>query len=231
MSSPETPPPGGDRDSVLSGVQRAGIVLVAIAVLLIAFVVIRGGDDSGSGSSASNTTQTATTSAGASSATTGTTDDSASTGDSGTGTTDDSASGTTDDSAGGTTTGDSAGGTTTGDSTTGTTTGDSGTTDGSASETGSTPAPAQPAVRTIRVVGGQPQGGVRTLKFKKGDRIRFKVVSDVADEVHVHGYDVKKDVTAGGSVTFSFTATIEGRLEVELENAHTQIAQLEVTPS
>jgi hypothetical protein len=86
-------------------------------------------------------------------------------------------------------------------------------------------------VPTIRVAGGQPQGGVKTLSFKKGDRIRFKVVSDVADEIHVHGYDVKKDVTAGGTVQFSFPATIEGRFEVELEQAHTQIAQLEVTPS
>jgi hypothetical protein len=57
------------------------------------------------------------------------------------------------------------------------------------------------------------------------------VQSDVADEIHVHGYDLKKDVTKGGSVTFTFKGTIEGRFEVELENAGTQIANLEVTPS
>jgi hypothetical protein len=211
MSSPETPP-GADRGSALSGVQRAGIVLGAIAILLIAFVVIRGGDDSGSGSSASNTTTQSATTDGASSTATATTDDST------TATTDDSATGTTDGSGSGTgTTDDSGGGT---------------TTDGSGSETGSTPAaPAQPAVRTIRVVNGQPQGGVKTLSYKKGDPIRFKVRSDVADEIHVHGYDLKKDVTAGGTVEFSFTASIEGRFEVELEHAGTQIAVVEVTPS
>ncbi len=47
----------------------------------------------------------------------------------------------------------------------------------------------------------------------------------------MHGYDLKKDVTAGGSVEFDFKATIEGRFEVELENAGTQIAMLEVDPS
>jgi hypothetical protein len=47
----------------------------------------------------------------------------------------------------------------------------------------------------------------------------------------VHGYDLMKDVTAGGSVSFSFTASIEGRFEVELENAGTQIAELQVDPS
>jgi hypothetical protein len=81
------------------------------------------------------------------------------------------------------------------------------------------------------VVNGRPQGGVERLEFTRGERVRFKVRSDVADEVHVHGYDVSKNVAAGGSVTFSFPATIEGRFEVELEAAHTQIAELEVEPS
>jgi hypothetical protein len=104
---------------------------------------------------------------------------------------------------------------------------------GSASTTTGTSAqaPAQPTFATVRVVNGQPQGGIRTVSVKKGDRIRLRVVSDVADEIHVHGYDIKKDVAKGGSVRFSFPATIEGRFEVELENAGTQIANLEVTPS
>ena len=59
----------------------------------------------------------------------------------------------------------------------------------------------------------------------------LKVNSDTADEIHVHGYDLMKDVEKGGSVTFTFKATIDGRFEVELENAGTQIANLEVTPS
>jgi hypothetical protein len=93
------------------------------------------------------------------------------------------------------------------------------------------PAPAQPTFTTVRVVNGQPQGGIQSVSVKKGDQIRLRVVSDVADEIHVHGYDLKKDVAKGGSVRFSFPATIEGRFEVELENAGTQIADLEVTPS
>ena len=91
--------------------------------------------------------------------------------------------------------------------------------------------PAQPAFKTVRVVNGQPQGGIKTLSFQKGDRVRLRVISDVADEIHVHGYDLAKDVEQGGSVQFSFPATIEGRFEIELENAGTQIANLEVRPS
>jgi hypothetical protein len=81
------------------------------------------------------------------------------------------------------------------------------------------------------VVDGQPQGGIKTVSFRKGDQVRLKIVSDTADEIHVHGYDLKKDVSKGGTVTFAFPASIEGRFEIELENAGTQIATLEVTPS
>ena len=90
--------------------------------------------------------------------------------------------------------------------------------------------PVEPATPVVRVVGGKPKGGVQRLTFSKGGTVRFKVISDVADEIHVHGYDLKKDVKAGGSVTFAFPAKIDGRFDVELEGRHEQIAQLEVTP-
>jgi hypothetical protein len=83
---------------------------------------------------------------------------------------------------------------------------------------------------TVRVVDGKPQGGVKKLEFKKGDQIRFKVVSDTADEIHVHGYDLMKDVEKGGSVSFSFKGSIDGRFVVELEDHEQQIAELDVTP-
>jgi cytoskeletal protein RodZ len=200
MNAPETPPPGGGEPGPgLSGVQRAGIVLGALAVLLIAFVVIRGGDDSGEPSSSSAPQTTSTQG---------------------------SASTQTSSASTQTSTGTSSATTTTGET-------EPETEDQSESETGSTSTstPSQPAVQTIRVVNGQPQGGVKTVSFKKGDQVRLKVQSDVADEIHVHGYDLMKDVEAGGSVQFSFKATIEGRFEIELENAGTQIANLEVTPS
>jgi hypothetical protein len=73
-------------------------------------------------------------------------------------------------------------------------------------------------------------GKVTNLRFKEGDTVRFRVRSDVADEVHVHGYDLMKDVEPGQTITFSFPATITGIFEVELENRGEQIAQLRVDP-
>ena len=61
-------------------------------------------------------------------------------------------------------------------------------------------------------------------------QVRFKVRSDAADEVHVHGYDVEEEVPAGGVASFSFPADIEGLFEVELHHSEAQIAELRVEP-
>lgn len=85
-------------------------------------------------------------------------------------------------------------------------------------------------VPTIVVKNGKPVGGIRQLTYEKGDQIRFKVESDVSDEIHVHGYDIMKDVEAGGSASFDFPATIEGGFEAELEGRGEQIIELTVNP-
>jgi hypothetical protein len=83
---------------------------------------------------------------------------------------------------------------------------------------------------TIVVKNGKPVGGIADLTYNEGEEVRFKVDSDVSDEVHMHGYDIMKDVKAGGSVTFEFPATIEGVFEAELENRKEQILELTVNP-
>jgi hypothetical protein len=85
-------------------------------------------------------------------------------------------------------------------------------------------------LQTIVVRNGKPVGGIRELTYSKGQRVLFRVDSDVSDEVHMHGYDIMKDVKAGGSVTFDFPATIEGVFEAELEGRKEQILELTVNP-
>ncbi len=85
-------------------------------------------------------------------------------------------------------------------------------------------------VTTIVIKNGEPVGGIAQLTYNKGEEIRFKVDSDVSDEVHMHGYDIMKDVKAGGSVSFDFPATIEGVFEAELEGRKEQILELTVNP-
>ena len=52
---------------------------------------------------------------------------------------------------------------------------------------------------------------------QRGDIIEIVVVSDVADQIHVHGYDVVRELEPGVSTTLRFVADIPGVFEVELE--------------
>jgi hypothetical protein len=85
-------------------------------------------------------------------------------------------------------------------------------------------------VTTIVIKHGKPVGGIAHLTYNEGERVRFEVDSDVSDEVHMHGYDIMKDVEAGGSVSFDFPATLEGVFEAELEDRKEQILELTVNP-
>jgi hypothetical protein len=90
--------------------------------------------------------------------------------------------------------------------------------------------PAPPPLPQVVVKNGEPRDGVVDLNFNQGETIRFSVMSDVEDEVHVHGYDVSKEVAAGGTAKFSFPAEITGVFEVELEQTAVPIANLQVNP-
>jgi hypothetical protein len=90
--------------------------------------------------------------------------------------------------------------------------------------------PAAPAAVQIQVKGGKPVGGIKKIGVHKGDQVRFTVDSDVPDEIHVHGYDFHKTVKAGGKVSFSFPAKIDGVFVIELEKRAEQIASLVVQP-
>lgn len=99
-----------------------------------------------------------------------------------------------------------------------------------ARSSGSSTTSTAPTIYHLQVVGGKPVGGVRTITLTKGGRVRFTVNSDVADEIHVHGYDFHKTVAKGATVGFDFPATIDGIFVVELEHRSEQIASLQVQP-
>ena len=88
--------------------------------------------------------------------------------------------------------------------------------------------PAAPQVATIVVKGGKPVGGVKRITFRKNGQIVFVVRSDVADEVHFHGYDKSADVAKGCTVTIVFRATLPGRFIVELEKLGRRLVTLQI---
>ena len=103
------------------------------------------------------------------------------------------------------------------------------TTDTTATTTGTTPV-AQAKVITIDVVKGVPQGGIQRPTIDKGDKVVLVVRTDSGEAVHLHGYNIEKEVVPGQAVRLPFTANIAGRFEVELHPTDALLAVLEVKP-
>ena len=92
------------------------------------------------------------------------------------------------------------------------------------------PPPPGPTEIGITVVDGAPKGGIVRETVKQDDRVVLVVDSDVADHIHLHGYDIMRDVAPGKPAGLPFKATIPGRFAVELEDRGVQIADITVRP-
>jgi hypothetical protein len=92
------------------------------------------------------------------------------------------------------------------------------------------PSPPPPAQVRIVVRDGKPVGGVRRVTVGRDRRVVLTVMSDVADHVHLHGYNVMRDVAPGMPARLEFRATIVGTVEVELEDRRLQLATITTQP-
>ena len=73
-------------------------------------------------------------------------------------------------------------------------------------------------------------GKVAKLRFKEGETVRFRVRNDGPEHVHIHGYDIMKDIEPGKTANVAFKATITGIFEIEFEDSAQEIAELRVDP-
>jgi hypothetical protein len=142
-----------------------------------------------------------------------------------------------DDDASSTTTTTARSTTTTGGTDGATTTTTSGGGGGGKSESTTTSAPpagdgssSGEGVIVVTIAGGSVEGGVRRETVKQNAQVTLRVTSDVADELHVHGYDLKTDLVPGQSADLTFLAKIPGVFEVELEKSNKKVLELEVRP-
>ncbi len=109
--------------------------------------------------------------------------------------------------------------------------GDDGSPTATTATSANTPATtAKDAGTVIRVKGKAPAGGVQDITVKQGGTIRFTVLSDEQDHVHLHGYDIEQPVGPQRPARYAVPATINGVFVIELEDAKVQIAQLTVEP-
>ena len=91
------------------------------------------------------------------------------------------------------------------------------------------PSPGRDAlVIEATISGGAVQTDSERVDVELGKTLRLVIVSDANDELHVHGYELKRPVTAGEELTLEFVADIPGVFEVELEESGLPLFELRV---
>ncbi len=81
----------------------------------------------------------------------------------------------------------------------------------------------------IEIVDGSVVGGVEQVAIPIGSTVALVVTADIDEELHVHGYDVFAELTAGVPGTLVFEARIPGVFEAELEGRGQRIVDLEIS--
>ena len=101
----------------------------------------------------------------------------------------------------------------------------------SAPASSAAPAPSpSPSATVVEVTyaGGKVTGADARVSVKLGEKVVLRFTSDVAEEIHVHGYDLYADLVPGTPAEIAFTADIPGSFEVELHEAGRPLYQLRV---
>ncbi len=81
----------------------------------------------------------------------------------------------------------------------------------------------------VRVTGGQVSGDTGRVPIALGEQVTLAITSDVADEAHLHGYDLTANLVPGTPAEITFDATIPGVFEVELHDSGTALLALQVS--
>ena len=83
---------------------------------------------------------------------------------------------------------------------------------------------------SLRIVGGKLVDGPKIIRLKRDDAVVLTVVADAADELHVHGYNLKLKLKPNQPATLNFVAKHTGRITFELHKAATELGAFEVYP-
>ncbi len=84
-------------------------------------------------------------------------------------------------------------------------------------------------VVALTVSGGEVTGDTGRVEVPLGSTVRLSVTSDAADEVHVHGFELRQNVSPGQAAQLEFPADQAGVFEVELHDARTVLTRLQVS--
>ena len=92
----------------------------------------------------------------------------------------------------------------------------------------------------LRVERGRVPANMRVIRVKQGDNVTLRWSSDRAINLHLHGYDIEKNLEPGSAAEMTFHARATGRFPVEVHtskagaaaHAHGEapLVQIEVHP-
>ena len=101
----------------------------------------------------------------------------------------------------------------------------------SSASSGPSSAPSTAAGQRIEVTvaGGQVSGDTGRIPVAAGERVTLVVSGDVADEIHLHGYDLTAALGPGAPAELAFDAAVPGVFELELHEAGTVLLTLQVS--
>jgi hypothetical protein len=81
-------------------------------------------------------------------------------------------------------------------------------------------------VFTYTIADGVAEPPLEQHTVDQGSTVRIEVTSDVADELHMHGYDVETEMTPGEVAVLEFTADMTGRFALETHEAGLMLLDL-----
>lgn len=84
-------------------------------------------------------------------------------------------------------------------------------------------------VYSLTIIDGSYSGADKLIAYQ-GDSLRFEVLSNHDDAMHVHGYEKHLELPAGQRAVLEFSAQTSGRFALELHGNELQLGSLEVYP-
>jgi hypothetical protein len=67
----------------------------------------------------------------------------------------------------------------------------------------------------LRIEKGRVPANMRLIRVRQGDVVKLQWSTDRRLLVHLHGYDIEKEVTPGAVIDMTFTARATGRFTIE----------------
>ena len=68
------------------------------------------------------------------------------------------------------------------------------------------------------------------ITVTEGDRVVLQVIADTPHEIHLHGYDIEREVAPGEPARLTFQADLTGRFTIEDHETEEELGTLVVRP-